>query len=157
MNAGTDVHQELLQRIRAKRASINAFIRELQPRGDRLTNVSIICSALVTALTAGPALGGQRFTSGAADLFNVADESLIWRLLCLAAVVLSIVAAITANMYKSHDVAARLARAQASNVGLEGLETLVEFRQIPVEEALKQYQQHIAEIPFVQDRPSEPG
>jgi hypothetical protein len=154
MNADTDVHLELLERIKAKRASINAFIRELQPRGDRLTNVSIICSALVTALTAGPALGGQRFTSGAADLFNVADESVIWRLLCLGAVVLSIVAAITSNLYKSHDVAARLAKAQASNVGLEGLETLVEFRQLPVEDALKQYQQYIADIPFIQDRPS---
>jgi hypothetical protein len=154
MNADSDteVHQELLERIRAKRASIDAFVRDLEARGDRLTNLSIICSAMVTALTAGPALGGERFTAGTAGLFNVGDQSLIWRLLCLAAVILSIMAAITTNMYKSHDVAARLAKAQAANVGLEGLETLIEFRQIPVDEAVKQYQRYIAEIPFVRGR-----
>ena len=154
MPRDSEVRRELLERIRAKRASISAFVRDLEPRGARLTNLSIICSAIVTALTAGPALGGARFTDSAANVLNLPDESLVWRILCLAAMVLSIVAAIATNMYKSHDVAARLAKAEACNVALEGLEALVEFGQIPTADAVKQYQQHIAEIPFIQERPA---
>src|SRR4051812_47972761 len=56
-DAGT--RGELLERIRARRASIHASLRDLEPRGVRLTNLSIICSAVVTALTAGPALGSS--------------------------------------------------------------------------------------------------
>ena len=154
MTTDANVRQELLNRIRARRASIAAFVGDLEPRGARLSNLSIICSAVVTALTAGPALGGTRFTAEVQDAASLPSQSIVWRALCLAAMLLSIVAAIATNMYKSHDVAARLAKAEACNVALEGLEALVEFGQIPTADAVKQYQQHIAEIPFIQEQPA---
>ncbi len=154
MARDTDSRRELLERIRTRRATINAYVRQLDVRGARLTNLSIICSAVVTALTAGPALGGTRFTDVTADLFGLPENSLVWRGLCFLAMILSIVAAIATNLYKSHDVATRLAKAEACNVALEGLETQVAFGQLSLAEAVKQYQQYVAEIPFVHDQPA---
>ncbi len=152
MARDSDSRRELLERIKARRATIGAYVRDLDLRGARLTNLSIICSAIVTALTAGPALGGTRFTDVTANLFGIAEESLVWRVLCFLAMALSIVAAVATNMYKSHDVAARLAKAEACNVALEGLETQLEFGQLSLAEAVKQYQQYVAEIPFVHEQ-----
>ena len=152
MATDTESRRELLERIRARRASIGAYVRELEPRGARLTNLSIICSAVVTALTAGPALGGTRFTDVTATILSISEDSLVWRALCFLAMILSIVAAVATNLYKSHDVATRLAKAEACNVALEGLETQIEFGQLSLAEAVKQYQQHVAEIPFVHEQ-----
>jgi hypothetical protein len=152
--AEDDVRHELLSRIRARRASISAFVRDLEPRGARLTTLSIVCSSVVTALTAGPALGGAKFNSGIQQALGLPDESLVWRVLCLAAMILSIVAAVSTNMYKSRDVAARLSKAEKCNAELEGLEAQVEFGHVPLDRAVKQYQQYVAEIPFVPELPS---
>jgi hypothetical protein len=152
MSRDAEVRQELLERIRARRVGVSRFVENLNARGARLTNVSIVCSAIVTVLTAGPALGGTRFTDATADMLNLPDNALVWRGLCLLAMVLSIVVAVATNMYKSHDVAARLAKAEATNVALEGLETLVEFGQILTVDAVKQYQQLLANVPFIPDQ-----
>ena len=152
VSTDVEVRQALLRRIKARRASINAFVRDLEPRGARLTTLSLVCSSVATALTAGPALGGARLTDGAANLLNLSDNSLVWRILCLAAMIASIVAAITTNMYKSRDVATRLAKAEASNAKLEGLEVLMEFGQLPTNEAVNLYQQYIAEVPFIHEQ-----
>jgi hypothetical protein len=152
MPRDSDSRRELLELIRARRANIGAYVRETDRNGDRLTNLSIVCSAIVTALTAGPALGGARFTDVTADLFGIADNSLVWRGLCFLAMILSIVAAVATNLYKSHDVATRLAKAEACNVALEGLETQLEFGRLSLAEAVKQYQQYVAEIPFVHEQ-----
>jgi hypothetical protein len=154
MDGDAEARQELLERIRARRAGISRYVHDQNARGARLTNVSIVCSAVVTVLTAGPALGGTRFTDATSNVLNVPDNSLVWRGLCLLAMVLSIVVAVATNMYKSHDVAARLAKAEATNVALEGLETLVEFGQVSTADAVKQYQQFIAEIPFITEEVS---
>ena len=154
MNEDADARQELLERMRARRVGISRFVHDLNARGARLTNVSIVCSAVVTVLTAGPALGGTRFTDATSDVLNLPDNSLVWRGLCLLAMVLSIVVAVATNMYKSHDVAARLAKAEATNVALEGLETLVEFGQVLTADAVRQYQQLIADVPFIPDQGS---
>ena len=154
VSTDTGARGELLERIRARRGSIRTYVRDLEPRGVRLTNLSIVCSAIVTALTAGPALGGAQFTESSARLFSISDDSLVWRLLCFAAMVLSLVAAIATNLYKSHDIATRLAKAEACSAALEGLEALVEFGRLPLTDAVKQYQQAVADIPFIHEEPS---
>jgi hypothetical protein len=151
VSTDTGARGELLERIRARRASINVYVRDLEPRGPRLTNLSIICSAVVTALTAGPALGGAQFTEWSARLFQITDDSLVWRLLCFAAMVLSLVAAIATNLYKSHDIATRLAKAEACSAAMEGLEALVEFGRLPLAQAVQQYQHCVAEVPFIHE------
>ena len=149
MNGDADARRELLARIRARRAGIRAFVRKLEPRAARLTNLSITCSAIVTALTTGPALGGTQFTGATAGALDLPDASLVWRILCFLAMALSIVAAVATGMYQSHDVAARLAKAEATNVALEGLETLLEFGQVSTADAIGRYQHLIADIPFI--------
>jgi hypothetical protein len=151
MISEADQRRELLERIKAKRTSVRAYVRALEPVGDRETNVSIICSAIAAVLTAGPAIGGTSLTSAIGSAAALRDDSPIWRLLCFAAMIVSVIAAISTNLYKSHDVAGRLSKAEACNVSLEGLETLVEFGQLPVKEAVKLYQQYVATIPFVLD------
>ena len=53
-----DSSQDLLDLIRGRRASIRGFVSKVGPRSQRLLVVSIVSSAIVSALTAGPALGG---------------------------------------------------------------------------------------------------
>ncbi len=117
---------------------------------DRASGLRAVIAVYSTAL--GPALGGTRFTDVTATILNIPEDSLVWRGLCFLAMILSIVAAVATNLYKSHDVAARLAKAEACNVALEGLETQLAFGQLSLAEAVKQYQQHVAEIPFVHEQ-----
>jgi len=152
VSADPELRKELLERIKERRASINAFVRDLEPRGEREVNLSIICSAVAAVLTAGPAFGGTKLTTGLQQALTLPDDSIIWRLLCLSATVASVVAAILTNLYKSNDVANRLSKAEACNAGLEGLETLVQFGQIPVDQAVKQYQQYVTGIPFIPEQ-----
>lgn len=148
-----ELRQELLDRIKARRATITTFVRNLERRGVRLTNLSIICSAVTTALTAGPALGGERFTAGMQGLFQLSSGAPVWRVLCLGAVILSIVAAVSTTMYKSHDMAARLTKAQACNANLGGLETAVAFQQVGINDGVKLFQQYLAEVAFIPEQP----
>ena len=152
-----EVRRELLERIRAKRASIAAYVRRLEPRGMRLMNLNIVCSALAAVLTAGPALGGERFASSARRLMLLPEDALVWQVLCLAATVASLVAVVATNLYKSGDLASRLSRAEAASAQLEGLEALVEFGRLPVDEAVKLNQQYVAAIPYIPDQPATPA
>ncbi len=77
----------------------------------------------------------------------------MWRPLCLAAMVMSVIAAISANLSKAKNAEARIVSAEACNAELEGLQALVEFRQVSLEEAVKMYQKYVARIPFVAERP----
>ena len=159
MHPDAEALRDLRDRIQARRVSIQAYVRDAAPRAHRLTNIAIVSSAIVSVLTAGPALGGVKFTEAAASMLNTPNDALIWRGLCFGALILSLVAAISTNLNKSQDTAARLAKAESASGALEGLQTLVEFEQIPVGEAVQQYQQTVAEIPFIPDLspPLHPG
>lgn len=148
------VRQELLQRIRSRRSSIDAFVRQVEPRGARLNNVSIVCSALATALTAGPAVGGEQFSGAVTNLLQLSSDSIVWQSLCLLAMLLTIIVTVITNMQKSSDTTSRLAAAHACSAQLEGLETAVVLGQTQVAEAVKLYQQYIATIPFIRDQPA---
>ncbi len=155
MSANDELQQKLLSRIQARRRMINQFVAELDRRGDRLLNLGIIATAVTTVLVAGPALGGGKFTEGMQGILGLPNDSWVWRGLCLAAAILSIAAAVSNNLYKSHDIASRLAKAQASSVLLEGLETSLEFGQIPLEEATRRFQELLAQVPFIEEKPGE--
>ena len=117
-----DTRESLLKRIKDRRRSIKSFLSSLEPAGTRLTNFNIICGAIATVLTATPAIGGKTMMS-----------------------------TIAANLYKSHEIATRLGKAQACDAKLEGLETLLELEQITLKDSATQYTQYISEIPFVSD------
>jgi MFS family permease len=143
--------QRLLGRITSRRRSIEEFLAQARPRVERWTLVSVISSSVAAALTAGPAVGGAGFTQSMAAGLGIDDDAIIWRILCLLALVASIVAAVTMNLSKSKNTEARIISAEACNAELEGLQTLLEFGQVPLPEAVKMYQRYVAKIPFVPD------
>jgi hypothetical protein len=151
MDPESDVRRELLAQIRGRRAGITAYLRRIRPRRDHLVTTSIVSSALSAVLTAGPALGGETFADTVGHALALRDTSPVWRLLCLGALIVSLVAAISANLAKSRDLERRVTAAEVCNTELEGLETLLEFGRLPVEDAVKLYQQYVAKIPFVDE------
>ncbi|HEX8935871.1 MAG TPA: hypothetical protein VF788_17185 [Pseudonocardiaceae bacterium] len=148
-----DGRAELIRRIEARRSSINAFVRRVRPRNARLANISIVSSAAAAAFTAGPALGGLSFAETVQRGLSLSDSSLVWRVLCLFAMLVSLVAAISVNLNKSQDMASQLSAAEACDAELEGLRTLLEFAQLSVHDAAGLYQKYITKIPFVQEEP----
>lgn len=137
----------LLARIRAKRAEIDQFLRTTQPRSTRLTNITIICGAISAALTAAPALGGQSLADWLTDVFGLNQP--IWQLLCLGAMVCSIIVTVTTNMATSQELVAKVMKAQACDAKLEGLETLVEISRLDVDSASEQFVAALNDIPFI--------
>ena len=147
MSESSDPKSALLRRISEKRSEIDAFLSKAQPRNKRLVNISIICSAVAAAMTAGPAFGGQGLTAWLSDSLGLTSP--VWQLLCLGATACSVAATIATNMAKSHEVASRVLRAQTSDAKLEGLETLVEMDQIELGKASTLYAEYLPEIPFI--------
>jgi MFS family permease len=136
-----------------RRASINTYVHEKRPLGNRLSNISIISSAVAAALMAGPAAGGLTFVQAVQESLSLSQSSAVWRTLCFAALLVSLVAAISANLNKSNNLLARIGVAEACNADLEGLQALVEFGDLPVKDAVTVYRQLVAKIPFVEERP----
>jgi hypothetical protein len=153
MSDDVEVRAELIRRIEARRSSINAFVRRVRPRSARLANISIVSSAAAAAFTAGPALGGSSFAETVQRGFSLSDSSLVWRVLCLFAMLVSLVAAISANLNKSQDTVSQLSAAEACDAELEGLQTLREFGHLSVHDGAGLYQKYITKIPFVQEEP----
>jgi hypothetical protein len=154
MGDDVDVRLELIRRIEARRASINDFLRRVRPRSIRLANVSIVSSALAAVFTAGPAFGGVSFAEAVQRGLSLENSSIVWRILCLVATLVSLVAAISVQLNKSQEVASQLSAAEACNTELEGLQALLEFAQLPVRDAVELYRKYITKIPFVEDEPA---
>jgi hypothetical protein len=157
-----DRRLDLLDRIDVRRASIERYLHKARPRGRRLVSVAVVSSAVAAVLTAGPALGGQTFTSTVADGLALPNQALVWRALCLVALAASLVAAVATSLARSQDPERKIAAAEAANAELEGLRTMVEFGQVAVVDAAEHYQQAVAKIPWVDehqqvDRPGQAG
>ena len=146
-----DVREKLLGHIAYRRASIGEWLRANRLRSSRLSTVSIISSALAAVIVAGPALGGERFTGGAADVLSLDTGAPVWRFMCLLGLIASVVAAIATNLHKSQDLAARITAAESCDADLEGLQTLLRFGRISTGEAVDLYRGYIARIPHVDD------
>jgi hypothetical protein len=146
MNSEQEAWDGLLRKLHDKRRRIAAFVGKLEPRGARLTNLGIICSAAAAALTAAPAIGGIRLTDA---LGAAGPDSPSWRVLCGAATLFSLIATIATNLFKSHDIASRLARAQACDAKLEGIEVLAELKQVSLKEATARYEKCIPDVSFI--------
>jgi hypothetical protein len=139
-------NKNLLERVRAARLRVGSYVNKVEPRGNRLTSLGITCSALATLLTAGPAIGGESFTKA---LGAAGPNSPSWRILCGGAMMFSLAAAVATKLYKSHDIAARLSKAQACDAKLEAIETLIQVGQISLKDAAPRYEKFILEVPFI--------
>ena len=141
----------LLGAIDARRRGIGHYLATTRPVNRRLTTISIVSSCLAAALAAGPAVGGADLAETVRNGLGLGQSEGVWRLLCLAAVVASVTAAISANLSRSSDLTARIAAVEAANSLLEGLRTRVRFSRLPVADAAQQYQEIITRVPWVSE------
>jgi hypothetical protein len=145
--------QNLLTRIKEKRNLIADYIAATEPRANRLTTASIICGAIASLLTAGPAVGGPGFTKAlTAALGTSAEANPSWRILCAAATILSVIATTAVAIYRNENLAVHVSKAQASGSKLEGLETSLELGAITVPKATELYDRYINEVSFIPTR-----
>jgi hypothetical protein len=150
------LRRDLLWRIEARRASIQAYLREHRPRTRRRATVTVVLSSLAALFTAGPALGGEPFAQSVQNSLGLASDSYVWRTLCFLTLLVSIGSAVLVNLGKANDDVAKLSSAEAANTELEGLTGLLQFGRVSLEDGVKLYQQYIVKIPFVDDQPAVP-
>jgi hypothetical protein len=150
----SDLRQDLLRRVDARRAAVDAFLRERRPRIRRRVTATLLLTSLSAALTAGPGAGGGAFTGTVQDTFDLSESTTVWRVLCVLATLVSLGAAVLTAIEKAHGYATQLSAAEAARVELEGLSTLLEFGHLSVEDGVKLYQQYVTKIPFVDDVPA---
>jgi hypothetical protein len=150
------LRRDLLWRIEARRASIQAYLRGHRPRIRRRASVTIVLSSLAALFTAGPALGGEPFAQSVQDSLGLASDSSVWRTLCFLTMLVSIASAILVNLGKANDDVAKLSSAEAANTELEGLTGLLQYGRVSLEDGSKLYQQYIVKIPFVDDQAGMP-
>jgi len=136
--------EALVLRIKAKRKQIADYLNKTAPRHSWLITCSIVAGTLAATLTAGPGVGGEGFISTAKNVVKFGIP--VWQVLCLAATGLSIAAVITNGMLKSYDYASKIANASRCDAKLEGIEIMLEFDQLNVGEATKQYTQCLTEV-----------
>jgi len=148
------LRRDLLARIEARRAAVVSFLRENRPRIRRRANITIVLTSLAALFTAGPAFGGQTFADSVQSALGLVSDSLVWRTLCLLALLVSVSAAILTNLAKGQDEVSRLGAAEAANAELEGLSTMVQYGRLPVQDAVKLYQEYSVKIPFIEDLPA---
>ncbi|PNH86190.1 hypothetical protein [Arthrobacter sp. AFG20] len=154
MDESADTRQRLSDRINQKQQAIRSYLGRERPRRNRLSNISIVGSALAAMLTAGPAVGGTGFTEAVQGIFSLGDDSIVWRFLCLAAVVLSVAAALATNFANSRALGEKVSAAESANAQLDGLQLSLNFGNLAVADALKLYQQAVAPVAFVDEAPS---
>ena len=144
---------ELRAQIEARRAGIAHYLRDVRPRRNRLTNISIVSSALAAVFVAGPAVAGPAFTDAVKQELSLSSGVAVWRSLCLAALIVSLIAVISSDLSKSHDLSARVTAAEACNAELEVVLTSLQFGRLSVKDAVEQYHQCVSKIPFVEELP----
>jgi hypothetical protein len=148
------LRRDLLWRIEARRASIQAYLRAHRPRIRRRATITVVLSSLAALFTAGPALGGQSFAESVQNSLGLASDSYVWRTLCLLTMLVSIASAILVNLGKANDEVAKLSSAEAASTELDGLTGLLQYGRVTLEDGAKLYQQYIVKIPFVDDLPT---
>jgi MFS family permease len=143
-----DFDHDLLNRITQTRAQLEAFLASARPRKRRLLNTTIVGGSVAAALTAGPALGGQSFTAWLTGALGLTSPS--WRLLCAAASVSSVTAAIATQLLKSHHIEEHVMCAQGCRAKLEVLEIGLTLGQIDMRQATTEYLKCVEDTAFLE-------
>jgi MFS family permease len=138
---------DILGRIRDKRAQLDRFLAAAVPRKRRLLNTTIIGGSLAAALTAGPAIGGQPFTAWLTATIGATSPS--WRLLCGAATVASVAATVATQLLKSNNVEQNVTRAQSARAKLEVLETSLSLGQLDSKQAVAEFLKCVEDSAFL--------
>jgi len=146
----SETHQDLLNKVHEKRKQLERFVSSEFPRKRRLVNMTIVGGTLSAALTAVPAVGGQSVTAWLTQTFGLMSPS--WRILCAAASISSVIATLSTQLLKSHNIEEHVTRALGSRAKLEVLEIGLAAGQIDVRQATAEYIKCVEETAFLQIR-----
>lgn len=139
----------LLSRIDSRRRAIEQYLSETQVRRGRLVMSSIVGSTLSAAFAAAPAIGGQSLTETMRLGLGLDQGSGIWRTLCAIALVASVCAAISANLLRSGDYAARISVAEACNMEFASLRNQLEFAGTTVLDGIRSFNAISSRTPYI--------
>jgi hypothetical protein len=151
MSDDLKTRRQLRSRIQHRRADIDEFLRRARPWRNVLNNATIVFSSLSAGFAAVPAFGGMSGMTAAAKKLDLDAASQVWQPLCIAACVVAVLAAVTANLVRSHDVPSQVSAAEACNAELESLLTMIDFHGLSVPDAGEVYQQCVRKIPFIRE------
>jgi cytochrome bd-type quinol oxidase subunit 2 len=143
--------QLLLTAISDKRRAVESYARSANVRRKRLLNTTVFAGAIAATLTAGPALGGRSFSDRLTDQFGLSSP--VWQLLCAAATVCSLAAAVATQLAKSHNLDERIASAHRARARLEWLEVALAAGQITYANAASEYGQSVESVGFIDAQP----
>jgi hypothetical protein len=145
----TSSREGLLNTIRILEERIASYVKEKRPASTRLSTISIVSSSIAAALTIGPAAGGLTFAETVQHGLELSQSQTVWRALCIAATMVAVVAAISANLNKSNDLTGRIKLVEGCSAELDVLRNHFELRKLSVGEALNRYEEIRARIPFI--------
>ncbi|MDQ1057440.1 hypothetical protein QFZ23_001341 [Arthrobacter globiformis] len=154
MDDSPETRQRLSESIEEKQSALHSYLERLRPRRHKLTEFSVVGSVLAALFTAGPAFGGTGFTAAVQGMFSLDDASVVWRALCLGAVILSVGAGLATNFANSQAVAEKVTAAETAIAQLEGLQLSLGFGHIAIDEAAMLYKQFVSHVAFVTEVPS---
>ena len=141
----------LIHEIEATQQSVDAFIDGARPRVAHLTTIGILCSAAAAVFTAAPAMGGVTFTEAVRSALSVPETSNVWRVLCLAAALVSIASSVSVNLLKADDLTRHLAAAEAARTHLRTLRIRLDGGE-DVPKARGQLVDILTAVPFIDAR-----
>lgn len=87
---------------------------------------------------------------------DLEQPSTVWRLLCLGAALVSVTAAVAANLIKPDQLTARIPAAEAALAQLDRVETALKFRNESVAEVADQLDKIASSVPWIR-RGARPG
>lgn len=154
MDDSPETRQRLSDRIDQKQQDIRSYLGRQLPRRHKLTEFSVVGSVLAAMFTAGPAFGGTGFTAAVQDTLSLGDASVVWRVLCLGAVILSVGAGLATNFANSQALAEKVSAAETAIAQLEGLQLSLNFGHIDIDEAALLYKQYVSHVAFMDGVPA---
>jgi hypothetical protein len=144
----SDAQRDLLSSIRHKRNEAVAYLRTVDARRRLLLNVTIIAGACAASLTAAPALGGKSLADWITSTFDLRSPS--WQILCALAAACSLLATVSTQLLRSHNIDEHVMGARNALARLEVLEIAIISKQMDNAQAVSEYMRCIEGMPFIQ-------
>jgi hypothetical protein len=140
--------EELLARVRSKRAEVNKYVQVNCRRRRFLVNLVVIAGAFAALLTAPAAVGGKPFTDWLQQLLNSPTSS--WRFLCLFASLSSLATVAAIQIQKSNNYEEHIVRAQGVRAALEVLEVSITSGSLTTRKATSQFLKCLEDCSFME-------
>jgi hypothetical protein len=133
--------------IRGTQDKVATYLVHARARQRRLLNPAIPAGELATALTASPALGGLSFSDWLDDTFGLSSPA--WQILCAAAAISALAAAVATQILKSNNVDERVARAENVKARLEILNVGRMTGQLTPQQVATEYAACVKDASFI--------